>query len=283
MTATPDSAKTNITWTPTSVNTILSPGETQTISITFTSTKNIARVSAQVSLGIQSLVQVQPQFLDRVRKGVPKTIILTLASPANAALGTSTGTIQLRKERKDSNDNDEGDEEPDKLLPQMLLVTASVWQAFADTSLGLSFKYPPFSQPTKAVRSTGLLPGVDVQIWDPSQQQYVSLIGISIHSNPAVTSLQQWFEQNVDVNGILASSNTFQQQPLQNGLSALVLVGPVPSQYLALSGPVEEAYLMSPAEDRVVSITQSQVAQVSDFSYDPMTLLTQVLGTIKFY
>ncbi|HUC31703.1 MAG TPA: hypothetical protein VMR99_03410, partial [Candidatus Paceibacterota bacterium] len=36
-------------------------------------------------------------------------------------------------------------------------------------------------------------------------------------------TLQQWFEQNIDVRGMLAASNTFASQTLSDGSTALVL------------------------------------------------------------
>ena len=135
-------AKTNITWTPTSVTEILSPGQNKTVSVSFSSTKNIARVSVQVSQKLQSLVQVQPQVLDRIRKNEQRTITLMLAPTSTAPLGTATGTIQLKKEKKDSNDKDEGDEDAGKLLMQPLGVTVNVWQAYTSPA-GFTVKLPP--------------------------------------------------------------------------------------------------------------------------------------------
>jgi hypothetical protein len=73
---------------------------------------------------------------------VPRTIALTIAPAASAALGTASGTIQLRKEKRDPNDRAEGDEPPGKLLPQTLNVTVNVWQQFVDPNLGIGIKFP---------------------------------------------------------------------------------------------------------------------------------------------
>ena len=145
------SGRTIIAWTPTSVSEILSPGESKTVSVNFISSKNIRRVAVEVSKELQSMVQVQPQSLEKVRKGKSQTIMLILAPTANQALGTVTGTIQLRKSQKDKDDPDEGEEEPGKLLPPPLSVTVNVWNSIA-SGLGFVLHYPP---PFVPVESTG--------------------------------------------------------------------------------------------------------------------------------
>lgn len=162
----------------------------------------------------------------------------------------------------------------------------AVWNPFASTSAGITFSSPQFVSSEQIVTIPSVNGGpvrFDIQVFDPSSEQFVSLVGISIYRNSSSASLQQWFESNVDVNGILAVAGTFQQRQLANGFMALVLVGPVPRQYLAVSGPVDQIYMISPTGDRVVSITQAQEQQVGAFGYDWATLSEQILETLQFH
>src|SRR5579864_368348 len=93
-------AKTNITWSPTSVGEILSPGESKTVSLSFISSRNIARVSVQVSSGLQSLIQVQPQFLDRVRKRGAENHSLDHCSRRECGFRDGFGNNPIKKRKK---------------------------------------------------------------------------------------------------------------------------------------------------------------------------------------
>jgi hypothetical protein len=160
-------------------------------------------------------------------------------------------------------------------------VLVTVGSTYKDPISGVSFTSPQFSvttQATSSVSSSGLS-DIDVQVLDPKAQEYISVIGLIVYSNPSKLSLAQWFSSNVDDDNILHNANVFQAQVI-NGHSALVFVGPVPSEYQ--DGPVAFAYMISPSGDRVVAITQGQEAQVSDYGYDPAMLLTQLLATFTF-
>ena len=281
-------AKTNINWTPTSVNEILSPGESKTVSVSFTSSKNIQRVSVQVSADLQSLVQVQPQFLDRVRKGQSRVITLTLAPAANAALGTATGTIQLRKEKKDPNDKDEGEEEPGKPLLQSLPVTVNVWQSMPAAQDKLVFKVPSFGRPTQLVRDNQWegISSLEIQIQDPTSSEYVPVFKLVIHSNPDRLSLSDWFRQQIDINNILTDQHIFSLSQSANGNQVLVLTNALPDAYgQAGGGPVNDLYMISPAHDYVLTIVPAQDNVLYSLGFTSTglsSLLAQILGTVQF-
>jgi hypothetical protein len=158
----------------------------------------------------------------------------------------------------------------------------SVGSTFTDPNSNISFTSPQFSAPTQVtsdVPSTGLS-HIDIQIFNQAAQTFLPVIGLVVYSNPNYLFLSQWFSNNVDVNNILATAGVFQSEVI-NGNNVLLLVGSVPSQYP--DGPVDIAYMISPGRDRVVGITQGQEAQVSDYGYDPITLLKQILATLQFH
>jgi hypothetical protein len=170
-----------------------------------------------------------------------------------------------------------------KVYSNVLIV--KVWNGFSNTQLQFTLDIPPLGQPTQAVVSHPQhdITSIDFELWDPAQQAFFSQFGVNLYSNPTHESLQDWFAQNVDVNGVLTANGTFQEQQLGNGLTALVLSGPIPEQYTG--GPVEEAYVLSPSSYRVLSIAQSQDETLFNqgYSQDALSrLLLQILGSASF-
>jgi len=279
-----------ITWTPTSTEAIVSPGETKTVSVSFVSSKNIRRASVQVSPELATFVHTAPLSFERIRTGEQQTLTLIVAPSASSTLGTIVGSIQLQRGKVDASDTEADDEDrrdAGKLLPQPLKVVLNAWNSFTNANLQLAFKFPPFGQPMQ-VTVTSPRSGktiADFQLLDAAQQNFISEFELVIYDNPAHLSLQDWFEQNIDADGILTANGTFQQQQLGNGLVALVLVRTVPEQYAQLNGPVEEAYALSLTGDRVLSIAQSQENTMFNlgFSQQSITnLLIKMLGTAQF-
>ncbi|GEM_PF-4654452 len=142
----PRPARTVITWTPTSVEAIVSPSETATTQVSFVSTKNIRRAEVRVSQELASIVRPVPAVLERVRKGQQRTIQIVVSPSATVALGTYTGTIQIVRGKADGDDDDDDDDydrdERGKPLAQALPVVVNVWHRFSNPSFGLSFQYP---------------------------------------------------------------------------------------------------------------------------------------------
>ena len=164
------------------------------------------------------------------------------------------------------------------------VMTLSVWNVYSNPPTNITLAYPQFGSGTQVVTSpppAGQTLYFDIEGWSTSQQQLVPVVGVSVYPNSTGTTLWQWFENNVDVNGILQASGTYQYQQLSNGITALTLAAPLPIQYFnAGGGPTEEVYALSPLGDYVITLTQSQVAQLSDYGYEPLTLLVQILNTM---
>jgi len=135
-----------ITWTPTSTEAIVSPGETKTLSVSFVSSKNIRRASLQISPELAALVHTDPMSFERIRKGEQNTLTLIVAPSASSTLGTITGSIQLLRGKVDASDTEADDEDrrdARKLLPQALAVTVNIWQPYDNPALGIHFLMPP--------------------------------------------------------------------------------------------------------------------------------------------
>ncbi len=261
-----------ITWSTTSINVILSPGESTSSDLTFTSSQTLTNVTLSVVPQIAPFVTVQPNSIPSLATNQAQAVHLSIALATTTKFGTYDGTLQLKSGTT--------------TFPQTVKVSINVWMNYTDTSLGLQFKVPSFSSTTRFnVEQASDRSIVDFQLLDPSLQEFFSVFEIVLYANPSRESLQQWFEANVDSGGILATNGTFVQTQLPNGLLALVLVRPIPADYAERSGPVEEAYVISVTRDRVASIVQSQENRLflSGYTQEAITaVLKQILGTIQF-
>lgn len=164
------------------------------------------------------------------------------------------------------------------------LVTVTTWNQIVDPTTGLQFQVPSLGAPSQLLVTTSTNGSVilDFQLADGSKG-YFSEFEIGVYNNPGHLSLNSWFEQNVDIDGLLASNGTFQNEQLSDGSSALVLTGSIPSQYSDLSGPVEQAYKLSGNGTQVISIVQSDENSLFDQGYSQAaitSLLIQVFGTV---
>jgi len=168
------------------------------------------------------------------------------------------------------------------------IVTVNVWNQFSDTNTNLSFLFPPMNS-SETINST---PGtattaasLDIAAFDPVINSFVPVLGLTLDTNPDGLTLQQWFEQTVDINGLLLASGAVQQQQLSNGLNAIFITGQIPDQYLMLGGPVSGAYVMSTSGDGVLIIDQPEDANLADLgtsTQDIWALLPKILGTMTF-
>lgn len=99
-TSTPSAAKPAVTWTPSSVTQIILPGGTDTISVSFTASKNLTNVTIRVVPEVEPFVDVTPSSFLAVAKGETKTLQLALSAPiADPLLGSFVrkGTIHLQR------------------------------------------------------------------------------------------------------------------------------------------------------------------------------------------
>jgi hypothetical protein len=101
----------------------------------------------------------------------------------------------------------------------------SVWQRFNDPTTGIAFSLPQFA-PVETISSTPATPSaaasLQVNVVDPVDTQYViTLMTFVVQSNSQHLSFQNWFEQNVDYNGLLLSAGNIQSQQLPNSTVSL--------------------------------------------------------------
>ena len=151
-----DSDQAEITWSEPTVEVILSPGETASRRVSFTTSEELEDVVLEISPEISGFLRIRPGRFEEVEDDERRRVRLLFSVPEGTALGTYEGTIALRELDDDDEgdeDDDEGDDEDDgkngiagpngQIVPQTLKVVVNVWEHFSDESIGITFKIPP--------------------------------------------------------------------------------------------------------------------------------------------
>jgi hypothetical protein len=269
---TPSRENVTIAWSPPTSELILSNGEKTSVTYTFSSSRSLRNAMVEAAPAISRFIKIEPNTFSFIPSKQVQSVHISVSIPRGAALGLYAGSIYLRSQ--------------DDNLRDKAQLSIKVWKSFFDATAGISLKLPPFPQATQMLfrpGGPGRVPVLDFQIWDDGKQQFISIFGLGIYTNTPGVSLEQWFNTNIDINGDLRANATFQQETLLNGLVAMLRVGPLPDVFLDTVGPIEDGYVLSPLGDHVLSITQSQVAQVSDLGLDPSALFYDVLRTVRFF
>jgi hypothetical protein len=135
-----------ISWTPTSTEVTVSPGETTTILVTFIASRNIRRASLELSPALNEVVTPVPRSFEKIRKGRLQKLTLNIAPATSTVVRTIIGTIQFRRGKVDDNDPDSDEEDHQdqgRLLPQPLKITVNVWNRVTDPAAKFSILFPP--------------------------------------------------------------------------------------------------------------------------------------------
>lgn len=171
------------------------------------------------------------------------------------------------------------------------LCVVSVWKSFTDPTTEITVLFPQFG-PIETISSTpetsSSAPTVQLNVVDPVDPQYViSPITFAIQSNPQHLSLQAWFEQYVDYNGLLLDAGNVHSQILSNGMFLITLQGPFPQAYLNYlgGGPIPDVYGMSPDGSEVITTITPEDPAIADIGLSPDGLdamLPSILSTMVF-
>jgi hypothetical protein len=126
-------AEPKITWIPSQISETVSPKQSKSVTVSFTSSENISNIAVRVVPEIQPFLHVEPSAFSSFKPGGAVTVTLIIAPSADAPLGTFDGTIQLKSTGKSS-----------KTFAKPLPITLNIWQSVAEK--GLVLAYPPLWQ-----------------------------------------------------------------------------------------------------------------------------------------
>jgi hypothetical protein len=265
------SATPNITWSEPQVNIGLSPSESISKEIFLISNIKLKKIQFDISPEIVQFINIQPESVKKIPANSQKRIDLFFSVSPGTNPGKREGVILIRNRKQE-------------ILSQIKVVI-DIFHSFTDSTQGLTLQYPDFGQPTR-ITITPISPDkklLNVELQQGTQGGFNTVFGLMIYDNPKGLSLQQWFQQNIDLDNVLTNNGTFEKRLLKNGLEALVREKTIPLQYEG--GPVEEAYVISSTGRRVVSIVQSQDHILADLGYPQSAirdLQIRVIERIQF-
>jgi len=263
-----------VAWSSPSTTATVSPGNTETLSLTFVTTEDIDGAVVALSPQLLPLVSVRPILFLNLKKGDTRTVTLEIALRKKAILGTYTGQLILIAAVPGSNHHELFIQDPTAL-------NINVWEQTTEPVSGVQLQIPPWGTVQAVQRSSTTNESVlDIQV--KSGSTFLTECSIGLFHNPGM-DLTQWFETVIDSNGILTANSTFAPQTLQGGIEALVFSSPVPQEYGEARGLVSEAYAQLSNGD-IVSITESGDNNLLSAGYSQTQIdaqLVQILGTIQ--
>ncbi len=246
--------------------------------------------STQVTVSIQitdpALITTSVNLLRLGATGTQPTILGTMQSAGNGTYTlqhvfneSTTGQIQLQVSAAFQGSLQ-------RVLSNVCVV--NVWLHFVDQTNGISLLVPQFAA-TVTVSSTAATSGsggsLQINVLDPLDAHYViSPITFIIQSNPQHLSLQDWFEQNIDYQGLLLANGNIQSQTLSNGYLLFTLSGSFPEGYVNhVGGPIPIYYAMSNDGSRIITIVTPEDPAFADIGISPSGLngmIPSVLSTV---
>lgn len=120
---------------------------------------------------------------------------------------------------------------------------------------------------------------------------YVTEFQLSIYNNPTKLDLHDWFEQNVDDEGVLLTQNGYKQETLSNGSPEYVFVssaplGTIPGFEGYGPGILLTAFTQSTTTGEIIGVDGSQADDLYNYGFTTQDSKTQlqlsILGTAHF-
>jgi len=139
-----------IQWSENEVEVILSPGESFSKELSFTSTVDVDDIVIERVPELAPFLTIQPKSFSHVPAGQPQSVTVEYSIPPGATLGDYEGTIHVRL--------------GNRTLPETLKIVMNLWHRLAHPTLPISIAIPPewnsevhddvmlFSSPSTTVR-----------------------------------------------------------------------------------------------------------------------------------
>jgi hypothetical protein len=214
------STQPKITWSTTSIEVILSPGESKALDVSLTSSLGLKNIAIGTVPQIAGLLSIQPGTVTSLAAGQNQPVHLAFTIPTGTTFGTYTGTIHVL--------------DATQTYPQTVKVVVGVWQTFDNPSLGFDIKYPPgWNAYAMDESHIGFIPpGKQVDL----ASEYVGDIVVESFSNPSDFDISTYYHQ---IGPVDLFANSQSNAPLSlNGLSAVKFIGVfgmIPSDTVAVS------------------------------------------------
>jgi hypothetical protein len=248
----PSNASPTITWTPQHLSQEVIAGRSTSTTISFSSDEKLTDAWVKVSDELGRTVAITPVSLGTVSPKQVVSLTVVAHPTATTSPGTIQGTISLYRKT------------PSRDIPYGSALSANVAVSWPSVTTPLvTVSYPPAlaaqgGQIGEASVTTGSggVTYVDIPL-STAGNPPVTVFRIAIYANSSSQSLEVWFEQNIDTNGILLQSGSYASQVFADGKIAFIDSAAFPPSY---DGPLVTgyAYIISPQEKYIASITLSQ-------------------------
>lgn len=222
------STQPKITWFEKQIEIILSPGETASKNLTFTSTLGLQNIVIEAVPEIAGFITIQPNTFANVSANQPQQVSINFSISSGTTLGTFEGTIHVRT--------------GSQTLPATLKAVVNVWPTFRDKTLGFKITYPP--------RFTASMPpqGNVLQIAVSARDSEFAGAWVYTHQNASALTPRDWWLQSRD-HGIVPETITD------------IVVAGLPAARIDLSGELRETHIIIVAGSKtydLVSIALSE-------------------------
>jgi len=199
------STQPKITWSHNQVGVVLSPGESTSNDLTFSSSLDLQNIVVEAVPEIRSFLTIEPNSLTSVPAGLPQSVHLSFLIPNGTALATYEGTIHVQV--------------GSTTLPQTLKIAIETGKSFLTSTY--SIMYPAdwsFSQ-TGPNQVSFIPPGKQTDL----AREYVGDIVIETTAKSATIGLQDFYKNSAVVN--LFENSQAQTSFVVNGFPAVKFTG----------------------------------------------------------
>ena len=175
-----------ITWTRNKISETVSPQQTKSVFVSFTSSEKIYNVIVRIDPEVQPYLRIKPRMFSFIKARSVIHLTLTISAPVGAPFGTFNGTIQLKSTGKSA-----------KTYAKPLPITLNIWKSIEDPILPYLLKYP--GNWTATVRDNGF---VDIigQVTSsmptaPGDMTGICKISVGFHDNSDLLPLSDWLQR----------------------------------------------------------------------------------------
>jgi hypothetical protein len=167
-----------IAWNPESIEETISPGESKTITVSFTSSKDVENAEIRIVPELEPYIQTQPASFSKISKGQTVNIDITISANQEAELGSFEGCVQIKAKYKNK-----------KTYAKPLPMVVNIGQLFQDEEYNYQVRHNSVFEISEFQNiRPGFIQGKLFTI--PNDMPNLS---ISVYENPSLLPMESWY------------------------------------------------------------------------------------------